>query len=82
MRSMLLSRDIVLNVTEVNFLKRSPSTHSYTSSSFCFALVVKETGSKQTNSSLRVFVLACVHSFLCTACMINVKFPECVLIVP
>ena len=48
--------------------------------SFCFALVVKEASSKQTNSSLRVFVPACVHSFPCTACTIDVQFPECVLI--
>ena len=47
-----------------------------------FALVVKKASSKQTNSSLRVFVLACVHSFPCTACTIDVQFPECVLIVP
>ena len=49
--------------------------------SFCFDLVVKEESSKQTNSSLRVLVLACVHSFPCTACTIDVQFPECVLIV-
>ena len=42
----------------------------------------KKASSKQTNSSLRVFVLACVHSFPCTACTIDVQFPECVLIVP
>ena len=29
---------------------------------------------------LRVFVLACVHSFLCTALTIDVQLPECVLI--
>ena len=50
--------------------------------SFCFALVVKEASSKQTNSSLRVFVLACVHSIPCTACTIDVQFLECVLIMP
>ena len=69
----------MVEVERASLVKIYTDLHCF---SFCFALVVKEASSKQTNSSLHVFVLACTHSFPCTACTIDVQFPECVLIVP
>ena len=75
------SRCFYLTSDELNHRSRtcitSKDLYRFTLFFILICIGSKKKQARQTNSSLRVFVLACVHPLPCTACTIDVQFPEC-----